>query len=369
MAVLGAYYLTIPNVTAESIGIVLLAGNIAGFLVEIPSGYLADKMGHKKALVFSRVLMLLSTFIFLVTDSLYLLIAATAMFSFATAFLSGTGTAFMHETLEGLGRADRYTEIMGKIRSISFVVPLILTILVPFMVNVSFKLPFLVALIIDVVGLLIAVSFVVPKVPQKEIEEIKTTHFKQVLREGYQLGFFKYAFFSVTLTSFVFGFISFGTPYQVFLEVPVIYYGIFLALGRIVASVLLAQSGHIKKYFTITSFYKFQMILSFLMMLGLGLSANPIIVVMILIFMEGCRWGLGQIDTGFLLEVIKGSKFKATLLSVKAQAWYLIAAGVGYGMGYTIELIAYKETFLYTSVLMAVILIPFHYYLSCFGKS
>ena len=363
MAVLGAYYLTIPNVTAESIGVILLIGNLAGFLFEIPSGYLSDKMGHKKALVFSRVLMTISSLIFLLADSLTLLILATSIFSIAVAFLSGTGTAFMHETLDALGKSDKYTEIMGKIRSISFVVPLILSVMVPFMVEVSFKLPFLVAVIVDLIGLVIAMMLVSPKVPQVAIDEIKATNFRQVIAEGYKIGFFKYAFFSIVLTSFVFGVVEFGTPYKVLLDVPIIYYGVFFGLGRILASILLAYSGKIKKHFTITSFFRFQTLLFFLLMLSLGVSANPIIVVCIFILVEGFRWGLTQIETGFMLEIIKGSKFKATLLSTKSQLWYFAGALVGYSMGYSIERISYQDTYLYAAIVMVGILTPLWFYI------
>jgi len=47
VAILGAYYLTIPDVNAAGIGIILLAGSLAGFVFEIPSGYVSDKIGHK----------------------------------------------------------------------------------------------------------------------------------------------------------------------------------------------------------------------------------------------------------------------------------------------------------------------------------
>src|SRR3989344_1044823 len=74
VAILGAYYLTIPGVTPQGIGIILLAGSLAGFLFEIPSGYVSDKMGHKAALVISRVFMLLSTIFWLAANNIWLLI-------------------------------------------------------------------------------------------------------------------------------------------------------------------------------------------------------------------------------------------------------------------------------------------------------
>ncbi len=77
VAILGAYYLTVPDVTANTIGIILMVGSLTTFLFEIPSGYLANKFGHKQAIVLSRVFMLIATALFLISNSVTLLIVAS----------------------------------------------------------------------------------------------------------------------------------------------------------------------------------------------------------------------------------------------------------------------------------------------------
>ena len=102
VAILGAYYLTLPDVTPKTIGTILLAGSLSGFIFEIPSGYASDKIGHKYALVISRVLMMLSTTFFLVANNVTFLILGSVFLSMSVAFHSGTDSAFIHETLRGL---------------------------------------------------------------------------------------------------------------------------------------------------------------------------------------------------------------------------------------------------------------------------
>src|SRR3989338_10365383 len=246
VAILGAYYLTIPDVTPKIIGIILLAGSLSGFIFEIPSGYASDKIGHKYALIISRVLMLLSTIIFLVANNITFLILGAIFLSASAAFHSGTGSAFMHETLRGLNRENEYAKVMGKISSIGFAVPIVFMVLVPFLVSVSYKTPFLIALVIDVIGLLAAISLVVPPVPQEHIEEIGATNFKQVLQEGYRLNYFSIALFSGIISGTLFSIGGFRAPYQSFLEIPVIWYGVFFGIGRAFASLMLAYSGKSK---------------------------------------------------------------------------------------------------------------------------
>ena len=364
VAVLGAYYLTIPDVTPKIIGTILLAGSLSGFLFEIPSGYMSDKIGHKLTLVISRVLMLMSTVFFLVANNIPFLILGAIFLSASAAFQSGTGSAFMHETLQGLRREHDYARVMGKISSIGFAVPIIFMVLVPFLVSVSYKTPFLIALVIDVIGLLAAISLVVPPVPQEHIEEIGATNFKQVLQEGYRLNFFSIALFSGIISGTLFSVGGFRAPYQAFLEIPVIWYGVFFGIGRAFASLMLAYSGKIKKYITLPSFYGFQLIIYTLLILVLGIISSWWVVVTAFIIINAFQWGLSKIDEGYQLDIIKSSKFKATLLSTGSQIDQAVSAVSSFGVGFIIERVSYQYGFLYSGIIFLVILFPLYLYIT-----
>jgi MFS family permease len=363
VAILGAYYLTIPDVTPKAIGLILLVGNLSGFLLEIPSGYLSDKIGHKQTLIISRILMLIATIVFLLANHVTFLFLASFFFSASSAFQSGTGSAFMHETLQGLKREHEYSKVMGKISSIGFAVPIIFIVLVPFLVSISYKVPFLIALIIDTIGLLAAISLTVPPVAPEHIEEIRATNFIQVLREGYRLNFFSLALFSGIISGTLFSVGGFRAPYQAFLEIPVIWFGVFFGIGRALASLLLAYSGKIKKYITLPSFYGFQVILYSLLLVVLGTISNRWIVVSAFIIINAFQWGLSKIDEGYQVEIIKSSKFKATLLSTGSQIDLAISAISGYGIGLLIERFSYQYGFFYSGLIFLTVLIPLYLYM------
>lgn len=364
VAILGAYYLTIPDVTPKIIGIILLAGSISGFIFEIPSGYASDKIGHKYALITSRVLMLLSTTFFLVADDIIFLILGAIFLSASTAFHSGTGSAFMHETLRGLNREKDYTRVMGKMSSIGFAVPIVFMVLVPFLVSVSYKTPFLIALIVDLVGLFAAISLVVPPVPQKHIEEIGATNFRQVVKEGYHLNYFSIALFSGIISGILFSIGGFRAPYQTFLQIPVIWYGVFFGIGRAGASLMLAYSGKIKKYITLLSFYRFQFIIYTLLILILGIISTWWVVVLTFVVINAFQWGLSKINEGYQLDIIKSSKFKATLLSTGSQIDQVFAAISSFGVGFMIEKVSYQYGFLYLGIIFFLVLFPLYLYVA-----
>ncbi|MEW6617078.1 MAG: MFS transporter [Patescibacteria group bacterium] len=364
VAILGAYYLTIPDVTPKIIGVILLAGSISGFIFEIPSGYASDKIGHKYALIISRVLMLLSTIFFLVADDIIFLILGAIFLSMSSAFHSGTGSAFMHETLRGLNREKDYTKVMGKISSIGFAVPIIFMVLIPFLVGVSYKTPFLIALVVDLVGLLAAISLVIPPVPQEHIKEIGATNFKQVVKEGYHLNYFSIALFSGIISGTLFSIGGFRAPYQILLEIPVIWYGVFFGIGRAFASLILAYSGKIKKYVTLLSFYKFQFIVYTFLILILGITSTWWIVVLTFIVINAFQWGLNKVDEGYQLDIIKSSNFKATLLSTGSQIDQIVAAISSFGVGFMIEKVSYQYGFLYLGVILFLVLFPLYLYIA-----
>ncbi|MCR4285620.1 MAG: MFS transporter [Candidatus Kaiserbacteria bacterium] len=360
VAILGAYYLTIPDVTPWWVGTILFASTLSGFLFEIPSGYIADKIGHKKALVVSSVSLVLSTSFFLLAESIPFLFLGGILLSIGFAFISGTGTAFVHETLRALGRESEFREIMGKMKSIGFAIPIILTTLIPFLVSISWHLPFAIALVSDLMGLIAVCSLVTPPVPQEHIDEIRLSNFKQVMHEAYKINFFRYAIFSGILAGILFGVGGFRAVYQSTLGIPVVWFGVLFGIGRGIASLLLWHSGRIQRLFkTPTQIYTVKLVVFTFLIIVLGLTQNVWGIAVIFIFINAFEWGSSNI--GYSVEATGKSKFKATLLSVKSQIQMLVGGGSAFLLGYLIEIIGYQKSFLVLALILVCLLTPLLY--------
>lgn len=369
VAILGAYYLTIPGVTAQTIGFLLLVGNLAGFLFELPSGYLSDKVGHKQALIVSRLFLVISSLAFLVAKDVLLLAAGSIFLSLGFAFHSGTGSAFMHETLRGLGRDHEYARIMGKLSSIGFAVPIVLMVITPFLISISYQVPFAIALILDCVAVVVAMTLTVPPVPQEQVQEVSATNFAQVMHEGHRLHYLVVALFSGLVMGFVLALNSFRPPYQVFLDIPVIWFGVFLGIGRATASLMLAWSGAIQQHFSPASFFRMQFVLNVLLIMLLGFVATPWLVVTIFIVLNALQWGLSRVSEGYHLDIIRSSPFKATLLSVYAQCYQVVSAVVAMVLGVMIERISYQYSFLVLGALLCAMGLPLYVHIARLYRS
>ena len=64
-----------------------------------------------------------------------------------------------------------------------------------------------------------------------------------------------------------------------------------------------------------------------------------------------------------MIDIIKTSKFKATLLSIRAQLGQFVGAVVSFGVGFMIEHFSYSQGFLYLGIIFFLILFPFYLYI------
>jgi DHA3 family tetracycline resistance protein-like MFS transporter len=94
--ILSVYFLTLPNTHANQIGIYMGIGYVAAMIMQMPSGYIADHYGQKSALIISKLLLVLSTFFYLIADGFLVFMLGSICMSLAlSAFSSGTNASFL----------------------------------------------------------------------------------------------------------------------------------------------------------------------------------------------------------------------------------------------------------------------------------
>lgn len=101
--------------------IALLSAQHAALTVlgEVPSGYLGDRLGRRTSLVVSAVAMTLSIGGFVVADSFAAFAVLYALWSLSLVFRSGTGDAWLYETLrDRLDDEERFTTVRGRAEAV-----------------------------------------------------------------------------------------------------------------------------------------------------------------------------------------------------------------------------------------------------------
>jgi hypothetical protein len=346
MTFLTIFLLTMPNATANTIGLLTLVSQLVAFVFEVPSGYVSDKIGHKNALVIARIFLVLSTTCFIFATSIIWFFIGSALLAIGSAFSSGTGSAFMHDTLTALGKGKKYASIMGKASSIGYAVPIIFIIVLAFVAQSDFRLAFVVALLIDIVGLVAVFLMNSPSRESHKVEEVGIKNFVKTLKEFVNIGWLPFVLAgSIMLGLNIGSVMGFRNPYQEFLGFSILMIGILWALSRVIVSGLLLTNGWIYKKFSLKQFMILRSVIYAVSFLGVGLSTNKWAIAAFFIVSVAGIWGLKSAQGQYYLEYIKNSRSKATLLSLIELINKVLIAGVGISMGLLVTTYSYQSAY------------------------
>jgi len=357
MTFLTIVLLTMPNTTAKTIGLFMLIGSIVGFIFEIPSGYISDRLGHRNTIILSRFMFCVSTLCYLLANNVIWFFVGSIFLELGFAFFSGTGSAFMHETLQALKKDHLYSKIMGRIRSLGFAVPIIFILLLPVVAEKSFRYAFAIALAIDIVGFLVSLRLVNPNKKTK-VKEIGITNMTKVVRSWAQVGWAPYVLFSLFASGFAFGAVAgFKNPFQESLGFSISMLGVLWASSRVLISILLLFNGLIYKIFSHKNFILMKTFIFICSFLLIGLTGDKWLVALGFILLTTFTNGLSSASSHYNLNYIDKSQDKATLLSVNALIHKILSGLVGLGMGVLVFNFNYSISYLFIATATALIFI------------
>lgn len=112
-------------------------------VLEIPSGYLADKMGRKNTLVIGAVMGVVGMLVYASLEGFWAFLVAEVVLGVSQSFISGSDSAMMYDSLLCDGRKGLYTKYEGRITAIGNGAESIAAILGGVLAEVSFRLPFI----------------------------------------------------------------------------------------------------------------------------------------------------------------------------------------------------------------------------------
>ncbi|MDP2630944.1 MAG: MFS transporter [Candidatus Uhrbacteria bacterium] len=306
------------GVTLPQIAFIASITAIAQFMVEIPSGYIADRWGHKRSLTLSAFLCAISVLPYIFFPGFIGGLLAFTLFFSGGAFASGTLQAFMHETLLELGRDREYSEIMGKGQSFGLIGNIALVSLIPLTYVIHPRIPFILGFLCLFIAFLIVLSFVEPLVRVPVAEE----GYKRGTIEKLRLLAKKVPFLRMFLVFLFFGIVSASSDQTslyrevIFRDVgiPVESFGFILAFGSLLAAIVGRYIHHLKKL-SPYSFYIFDAAYFVLAYILIGITHSPLMLVIAFSLFPAYGRTRDIIFESQVFEEFPYSNYKATMIS------------------------------------------------------
>ncbi len=144
-----------------SIGLLFSVREISNFILEVPSGIIADWYGRKNAMIFSFISYIFAFIMFYLFSQFEILIIAMILFAFGEAFRSGTHKAIIFKYLNDNNLSKYKTEYYGYTRSWSQIGSAISALIAGFLIITlnNYRIIFLAVLIPYIVELFILLTY------------------------------------------------------------------------------------------------------------------------------------------------------------------------------------------------------------------
>lgn len=324
-AVLGIYLVTDAHLSLTQIASLASITAIANIILQMPSGYFADKFGNKRALELGSLLSLTSPLWYVVLPSYWGALIGLALFTVGGTFLgNGTMESLVHDTLVKLGREKHYAKMMGRAQSYGLIGNTVLAGSVPLTYPLWHQLPFLLGFLTQI-GLFILVrSFEYPDIARVHAAKKPIAALKSVVNLG-NLAVFVFFGFCASL-----GWVSGAGE---FLQIRIHDLGMAAALfglvqaGGSLAGAALGRFMEIFDKLRPMAYYLLDLLIEVGCLFAIGFARNlPVAIIAAIIFMGWIRVRKIVFQAKLLSEM--KHVYKATLisaLSLFANIWQMIA--------------------------------------------
>lgn len=174
-------YLSFKGFNLVEIGLLEGIFHVTKFLLEVPTGAVADLWGRKKTLISSRILSFISCIIMIFGNSFLEIAIGFIVSSFSLALNSGSEEALVYDSLKVLGEEERYIKVNGIINVLIEIAQIFAVFIGGLLSEISFKISYLAAAVISLISLVISLGFYEVEKNKIKKQNIIKSHFKACL--------------------------------------------------------------------------------------------------------------------------------------------------------------------------------------------
>ena len=170
--VLSIFYIA-RGITVDQIMYLSLFWATGSLLFEVPSSYLADRWGRKKTLMLGIVLYTMSLIVYAGAHGFVWLALGVAFSGMGFACVTGTDEALLYDTEKELGKEKNTLAKLGENRSAKHIFKIVTAIVGSFIAKDLTNDQFIILLLIDIVGMGIAMYFALRLVEANHVMDLE----------------------------------------------------------------------------------------------------------------------------------------------------------------------------------------------------
>ncbi|HZC15284.1 MAG TPA: MFS transporter [Caulobacteraceae bacterium] len=325
------------------ISIVLIAWSVTAFVLQIPSGIIADRWSRRLLLVLAQIAWGAGFVVWLIWPHFWGFLIGLVLWGIKSAFTSGTFEALLYDELKAQGRADDYTRVYGRTRAVQAFATVLAALGAALLARYGYRLELLASL--ASIALAIAAAASLP--PADRAKAAGEQDYLAHLRAGLALSLRE----PVVLRILVFGAIvlSLGGGLEEFWPI----FGIKVGLARPAIAVFVgAQNGvemlasllaHRIARLSTRRLYGLFTLGGLMLAAAAGLFSAPAMILLVLY--SGVLKMIDVVFEGRLQHAIPSDR-RATIGSVKSFAGEVGVTGLYLGFGPLAQTTSYQVAFL-----------------------
>jgi MFS family permease len=288
------------------------------FILEIPSGWIADRWGRKNTIRLGATAILIAVCAYSLGSNFAQFMIAEFFFAIGFSSISGADSALLYDSLLFLNRQDEYKRIMGRTRAWFLISMGASTALGGFLGSINLRFP-LMAMIFSM-GISAILSFFFTEAPYRV--EAKTR--AQVLEVVKTPGLMFILAYGAILLSFGNAILWFYQPYFKLSGLPIWSYGLLFSLFNITAALFSAKAHVISEKISEKYILASMPLLLMISYLGMAAFIGPLGVALTLI--QQVVRGFSSVFLSDEINIRVPSNMRATSLSVLNFGYRFLAA-------------------------------------------
>ncbi|MBZ9622305.1 MFS transporter [Clostridium sp. FP2] len=179
-------YLASKGLSLTEVGLVEAIFHITSFLMEIPTGAVADIWGRKASRICGRISTLIAAIILIYSNSFWGFVIGFIVSALSYNLESGAGEALLYDSLKEIGEEKKYMKVLGKNEIIMQMAQTCGLLLGGFLSNYGYVYAYGVTIVVSMGSIIQAFSFTEPNI-KIEIEEKSFKILKKQVVESFYI--------------------------------------------------------------------------------------------------------------------------------------------------------------------------------------